>query len=304
MSNPPESIPLKEPIAQEAPPAEEATPPASTTVVMPSDETDPVPNSDFWSRFIIGFATFFLTVTFPLSGLASFRVISEYERGILFRLGRVLSKEALKPGLVFINPFIDTIRIVDMRIKTLNVLPQAILTRDSVTVTVDAVIYTRVTVPTDSVLNVENERQATVLLGQTTLRNILGTLTLAEILSERERIATHLQEVLDKSTDAWGVKVERVEITDVSLPQGMQRSMAAIAEAEREAKARVIAADSEKAASTALKEAAQEMAATPMAFQLRYLQTLNTISAENSSTIVFPLPMEFLNIFKPLIPAV
>uniref|UniRef100_A0A7E4WAP1 PHB domain-containing protein n=1 Tax=Panagrellus redivivus TaxID=6233 RepID=A0A7E4WAP1_PANRE len=278
----------------------ETTPP--TTAIMPSHETDPVPNTDFWSRLTIGATSFLMTISFPCCFKNNFQTIREYERGVWLRLGRLHKKEAVMPGLVAINPWIDSIYIVDMRIKTINVKPQSILTRDSVTITVDAVIYTRVTIPTDCVLNVENERYATELLGQTTLRNILGTMTLAEILSERERIAAHIREVLDEATDAWGVKVERVEIKDVSLPKTMQRSMAAIAEAEREAKARVINAESEKAASTALKEAAQEMAATPMAFQLRYLQTLNTISAENSSTVVFPLPMEFLNIFKPLIP--
>lgn len=170
-----------------------------------------------------------------------------------------------------------------------------ILSRDSVTVTVDAVIYTRIFNPLASVLNVVHEKQATELLGQTTLRNVLGTKSLAEILSHREAIAAEMKQVLDTATDAWGVKVERVEVKDVSLPQSMQRSMAAIAEAEREARARIIASESEEQASFALKRAAEGLSST--ALQLRYLQTLNTISAEHSSTIVFPFPMDLLQLF-------
>uniref|UniRef100_A0A7E4WCL3 PHB domain-containing protein n=1 Tax=Panagrellus redivivus TaxID=6233 RepID=A0A7E4WCL3_PANRE len=279
-----------------------ANPEAETSTVsitMPSANADPVPNADFLSRLMIGFSYFVITISFPVSLWFCFRVIREYERGVWLRLGRLAQKDPVRPGLQFVIPWIDQIRIVDMRVKTLNVMPQAILTRDSVTVSVDAVIYTRVMNPTSSVLNVTHEKYATELLGQTTLRNILGTMTLAEILAERERIASHMRAVLDEATDAWGVKIERVEVKDVSLPTALQRSMAAIAEAEREAKARIIAAESEKAASVALKAAALEMADTPTAFQLRYLQTLNTISAENSSTIVFPIPIELLSIFKP-----
>ncbi|CAF1027804.1 unnamed protein product [Adineta steineri] len=187
---------------------------------------------------------------------------------------------------------------VDLRTATFNVPPQEILTRDSVTVSVDAVVYSRVYNPVISVTNVKDTQYATQLLAQTTLRNILGTKSLQEILCDREIIAQSMQGHLDEGTEPWGVKVERVEIKDVRLPQSMQRSMAAEAEASREARAKVIAAEGEQKASRQLKEAADIIAQSPIALQLRYLQTLTHISAEKNSTIIFPIPIELLSLIK------
>ncbi|CAF4654798.1 unnamed protein product [Rotaria sp. Silwood1] len=194
------------------------------------------------------------------------------------------------PGLFFILPCVDTIMKIDLRTVTFDVPPQEILTRDSVTVSVDAVVYFRIFNPVISVTNVENSRVSTQLLAATTLRNILGTKTLQEILSDRENISHSMQTHLDEGTDPWGVKVERVEIKDVRLPVSMQRSMAAEAEAAREARAKIIAAEGEQKASRSLKEAADIISQSPIALQLRYLQTLTNISAEKNSTIVFPIP--------------
>ncbi|PIK62063.1 hypothetical protein BSL78_01074 [Apostichopus japonicus] len=169
-----------------------------------------------------------------------------------------------------------------------------ILSKDSVTIAVDAVVYSRVSNPTISITNVENYKRSTELLAQTTLRNILGTKSLGEILSDREQISHSIQSILDEATDPWGVKVERVEVKDVRLPVQLQRAMAAEAEASREARAKVIAAEGEHNASRALKEAADVIASSPAALQLRYLQTLNAISAEKNSTIIFPLPIEMM----------
>ncbi|CAF2941879.1 unnamed protein product [Rotaria sp. Silwood2] len=230
------------------------------------------------------------TIVFPVPIELLNLVVQEYERAVIFRLGRILQGGAKGPGLFFILPCLDSIVKVDLRTTTFNVPPQEILTRDSVTISVDAVVYSRVTDPTASVTKVNNVHSATQLLAQTTLRNILGTKTLQEILSDREAIAQNMQVQLDEGTGPWGVKVERVEITDVRLPQSMQRSMAAEAEATREARAKVIAAEGEQRASRQLKEAADVIATSPIALQLRYLQTLTQISAEKNSTIVFPIP--------------
>ncbi|CAF1177821.1 unnamed protein product [Rotaria sp. Silwood1] len=239
-----------------------------------------------------------IVMTFPFSLCLCIKVVQEYERAVILRLGRLLPGGAKGPGLFFILPCADTIIKVDLRTATFNVPPQEVLTRDSVTVSVDAVVYSRVFNPVISVTNVKNTQYATQLLAQTTLRNILGTKTLQEILSERETIATSMQAHLDEGTDPWGVKVERVEIKDVRLPQSMQRSMAAEAEASREARAKVIAAEGEQKASRQLKEAADVIAESPIALQLRYLQTLTQISAEKNSTIVFPIPVELLSLVK------
>ncbi|XP_038046881.1 mechanosensory protein 2-like [Patiria miniata] len=234
-------------------------------------------------------------LTVPVSLCFVFRTVQEYERAIIFRAGRLLPGGAKGPGLFFILPCIDEFRVVDLRTLSFDVPPQEILSKDSVTVTVDAVVYFRVQNPTMSIVNVENFKRSTELLSATTLRNVLGTKTLAEVLSSRESISSHMQSVLDEATDPWGVKVERVEIKDVRLPLMLQRAMAAEAEASREARAKVIAAEGEQNASRALKEAADIMAESPNALQLRYLQTLNTISAERNSTIIFPLPIDLLS---------
>ncbi|CAF2772122.1 unnamed protein product [Rotaria sp. Silwood2] len=214
------------------------------------------------------------------------------------RLGRIISGGAKGPGLFFILPCVDTIMKIDLRTVTFDVPPQEILTRDSVTVSVDAVVYFRIFNPVISVTNVENSRVSTQLLAATTLRNILGTKTLQEILSDRENISHSMQAHLDEGTDPWGVKVERVEIKDVRLPVSMQRSMAAEAEATREARAKIISAEGEQKASRSLKEAADIINQSPIALQLRYLQTLTSISAEKNSTIVFPIPIELLSLVK------
>jgi len=188
----------------------------------------------------------------------------------------------------------DSYTKVDLRTVSFDVPPQEVLTRDSVTVAVDAVVYYRVNNATMSITNVEDSNRSTRLLAATTLRNVLGTKNLSEILSDREHISSTMQVSLDEATDPWGIKVERVEVKDVRLPVQLQRAMAAEAEASREARAKVIAAEGEQKASRALKEAADVMIQSPAALQLRYLQTLNTISAEKNSTIIFPLPIDML----------
>ncbi|CAF1053539.1 unnamed protein product [Rotaria sordida] len=237
-------------------------------------------------------------LTFPFSLCIAIKVVQEYERAVLMRLGRILPGGAKGPGLFFVLPCVDTIIKVDLRTVTFDVPPQEILTRDSVTVSVDAVVYFRIFNPIISVTNVENSRYSTQLLAATTLRNILGTKTLQEILSDRENISHLMQAHLDEGTDPWGVKVERVEIKDVRLPVSMQRSMAAEAEASREARAKIIAAEGEQKASRSLKEAADVINESPIALQLRYLQTLTHISAEKNSTIVFPIPIELFRLVK------
>uniref|UniRef100_A0A7N6A3V7 Band 7 domain-containing protein n=1 Tax=Anabas testudineus TaxID=64144 RepID=A0A7N6A3V7_ANATE len=199
--------------------------------------------------------------------------------------------------LFFILPCTDSFINVDMRTITFDIPPQEVLTKDSVTVSVDGVVYYRVQNATLAVANITNADAATRLLAQTTLRNVLGTKNLAEILSDREEIAHTMQSSLDDATDDWGIKVERVEIKDVKLPLQLQRAMAAEAEASREARAKVIAAEGEMNASRALKEASLVIAESPSALQLRYLQTLNTIAAEKNSTIIFPLPLEMMQGF-------
>ncbi|GLH14047.1 Band 7 protein AGAP004871 [Gryllus bimaculatus] len=236
-------------------------------------------------------------LTLPFSLCVCFKVVQEYERAVIFRLGRLVSGGAKGPGIFFILPCIDAYARVDLRTRTYDVPPQEVLTKDSVTVSVDAVVYYRVSNATISVANVENAHHSTRLLAQTTLRNMLGTRPLHEILSDRDAISSSMQLTLDEATDAWGIKVERVEIKDVRLPVQLQRAMAAEAEAAREARAKVIAAEGEQKASRALREASEVIGDSPAALQLRYLQTLNTISAEKNSTIVFPLPIDLLTYF-------
>ncbi|XP_071948118.1 band 7 protein AGAP004871-like isoform X2 [Antedon mediterranea] len=233
--------------------------------------------------------------TLPFSLCVCIKVVQEYERAVIFRLGRLLPGGAKGPGIFFILPCIEDYTKVDLRTVSFDVPPQEILTRDSVTVSVDAVVYYRVQNATISIANVENANGSTRLLAQTTLRNVLGTKNLAEILSDRDNISTFMQSSLDEATDQWGIKVERVEIKDVRLPVQLQRAMAAEAEAAREARAKVIAAEGEQNASRALKEAADVIAESPAALQLRYLQTLSNISAEKNSTIIFPLPIELVS---------
>jgi len=232
-----------------------------------------------------------ILLTFPVSICFCIKIVQEYERAVIFRLGRVLSGSK-GPGMFFIIPCLDDFVKADLRTVTFDVPPQEILTKDSVTVTVDAVVYWRISNPMISVTNVENASRSTQLLAQTTLRNTMGTRTLSEILSDRENISMQMQGVIDEGTDPWGVKVERVEIKDVRLPIQLQRAMATEAEAAREARAKVIAAEGEHRASRALRDAAEVINESSSALQLRYLQTLTAISAEKNSTIIFPLPIE------------
>ncbi|KAF0038390.1 hypothetical protein F2P81_008874 [Scophthalmus maximus] len=228
---------------------------------------------------------------------ALLQIVQEYERAVIFRLGRITDRKAKGPGIFFVLPCTDSFVKVDLRTVSFDIPPQEILTKDSVTVCVDGVVYFRVSDPIASVANVSNADFATRLLAQTTLRNVLGTKNLSELLSDREGIAHSMQTSLDQATDDWGIKVERVEIKDVKLPHQLQRAMAAEAEASREARAKVIAAEGEMNASRALKEASLVIAESPSGLQLRYLQTLSTIAAEKNSTIIFPLPMDIISHF-------
>ncbi|CAG2108778.1 unnamed protein product, partial [Medioppia subpectinata] len=251
------------------------------------------------------FSIFLIVCTLPFSLFFCIKVVNEYERAIIFRLGRLVKGGARGPGLFFIIPCIDSYRCIDIRTVSFNVPPQQILSKDSVTVTVDAVVYYRVFNPTSTVCNVENYTYSTQLLAATSLRNILGTKSLSDILSDRASISSTLQVVLDEGTNPWGVKVERVEIKDAHLPVQMQRAMAAEAEASRDARAKVIAAEGEQRASRALKEAADVISESPAALQLRYLQTLATIATEKNSTIVFPIPLEMFKGFSaPSMPSI
>ncbi|OCT93076.1 stomatin [Xenopus laevis] len=243
---------------------------------------------------ILILSAFMAAITFPISIWFCVKIIQEYERAVVFRLGRIISGKAKGPGLMFVLPCTDTFMKVDLRVISFSIPPQEVLTKDSVTTTVDGVVYYNIESAIKAVANVNNVHVATQQLAQTTLRNILGTQTLSNILSNREEIAHNIQSILDNATHKWGVKVDRVEMRDVRLPVQMQRAMAAEAEAAREARAKVVAAEGEMNASRALKEAALVMAESPSALQLRYLQTLNTIAAENNSTIVFPLPIELM----------
>ncbi|XP_059094478.1 band 7 protein AGAP004871-like isoform X3 [Tigriopus californicus] len=252
-----------------------------------------------------GIAAFLLTalsvlliiVTMPFSLCLCIKVVTEYERAVIFRLGRLRKGGSKGPGIFTVIPCIDTYKCVDLRTVSFDVPPQEILTRDCVTISVDAVIYWRTSHSDRVICVVDNINHSTRLLAATTLRNVLGTKNLAEILSERETISHIMQSSLDEATDPWGVKVERVEIKDVRLPVQLQRAMAAEAEAAREARAKVIAAEGEQKASKALKEAADVIQESPAALQLRYLQTLNSIAAEHNSTIIFPMPMHLATRF-------
>ena len=227
----------------------------------------------------------------------SIRIVNEYERGVLFRLGRVDPGNLKGPGLRLLIPFIDRMQKVDLRTVTMDVPPQEVITKDNVTIKVNAVVYFNVMNPVTAVIKIANHFTATSLIAQTSLRNILGQHELDEILAEREKIGQALQKIIDEATDEWGVKVSTVEIKDIELPDIMRRAMARQAEAERERRAKVISADGEFQASQKLHEAAQIIEQTKTALQLRYLQTLVEIGAENSSTVVFPLPMELLSAF-------
>jgi erythrocyte band 7 integral membrane protein len=252
----------------------------------------------FFEGFLTVASVILIIITFPISIWSCIKMVKEYERAIIFRLGRVKKGGAVGPGLFFIIPCIDSIQVVDLRTVSFDVPPQEILTKDSVTVSVDAVVYYKIVSPYSAVCNVTNASSSTKLLASTTLRTILGTKTLQEILADREHTGVEMLKQLDEATDPWGIRVEKVEMKDVRLPQQLQRAMAAEAEATREARAKVIAAEGEQKAAKALKEASLIISESPSALQLRYLQTLTQISAEKNSTIIFPLPMELMNAFK------
>ncbi len=221
---------------------------------------------------------------------AAVKVAREYERGVVFRLGRLIGIKG--PGLFILIPFIDKAVKVDLRTVTLNVPPQEVITRDNVTVRVNAVAYFRVVDSSKAIVQVENYLRATSEISQTTLRSVLGQVELDDVLSDREKINLQLQEIIDRQTEPWGVKVSTVEVKDVELPAPMQRAMSRQAEAERERRAKVIAADGEFEASEKISQAAAVIAREPGAMQLRYLQTMLEMSDEQSSTIVMPFPME------------
>ena len=239
---------------------------------------------------IIVAALLFLLVLFLISAI---KVAREYERGIIFRLGRLLP-EPKGPGLFLLIPIIDRMVKVDLRTITLNIPPQEVITKDNVPARVNAVAYFRIVDPKAAVVQVENYMVATSQIAQTTLRAVLGQHVLDELLSEREKINSILQEIIDEATGPWGIKVSIVEVKDVEIPAGMQRAMARQAEAERERRAKVINAEGEFQASERLKDAANVIEEHPVALQLRYLQTLLEIGAENATTIVFPVPVDLL----------
>jgi len=237
----------------------------------------------------------------PITWFFCIRVFEQYERGVVFRLGKVL-KRPKGPGIFYFLPFVDTYSNVDLRIRTIDVMPQEMMTKDSVTCTVNAVIYYRIRDPIKSIIQVEDSRTATAQFAQTTLRSVVGENELDALLSKRDQINTRITEILEKATDSWGVHVTAVEIKDVVLPKDMQRAMASQAEAERERRAKVISAEGEQQAAATLLKAAQKMTRNDTSMQLRYLQTLTQISTEKNQTIVFPLPVEALQRFlKPQI---
>ncbi len=227
---------------------------------------------------------------------ATVKVAREYERGVVFRLGRLLPTPK-GPGLFILIPVIDRMVKVDLRTVTLNVPPQEVITRDNVPVRVNAVAYFRIVEPNAAIVQVENYMVATSQIAQTTLRSVLGQHQLDELLAERDKINQLLQGIVDEATSPWGIKVSVVEVKDVEIPSDMQRAMARQAEAERERRAKIISAEGEYQASERLRDAAAVMATEPITIQLRYLQTLLEIGATNSSTIVFPIPIEFIEAF-------
>lgn len=223
------------------------------------------------------------------------RIVREYERGVIFRLGRLIGAKG--PGLFFLIPIVDKMIKIDLRTLTMDVPAQEVITKDNVTVKVNAVVYFRVMNPNDAVTKVENYLVATSQIAQTTLRSVLGQVELDELLAEREKISQNLQKIIDQLTDPWGIKVSVVEIKDVELPEQMKRAMAKQAEAERERRAKVIAAEGEFQASDKLSKAAMVISKDPTALQLRFLQTLVEVGAENNSTILFPVPIDVLEPF-------
>ncbi len=249
---------------------------------------------DFIVWIIIGVVALILLST-------SIKIVNEYERGVIFRLGRLTGAKG--PGIFFIIPIIDRMVRVDLRVVTMDVPPQDIITKDNVTVKVNAVVYFRVVDPQSSVVKVLDHIRATSQISQTTLRNVLGQSELDELLASREKLNQVLQKIIDEHTGPWGVKVSTVEIKDVELPENMRRSMASQAEAERERRAKIIHADGEFQASERLAQAGAIISREPTTLQLRYLQTLTEIANEKTNTIIFPLPIELLKAFSGILNA-
>jgi len=237
---------------------------------------------------------FIVILLAALAAAASVRILREYERAVVFRLGRLIGAKG--PGVVLLVPLIDRMVRVSLRTQTLNIPAQDVITCDNVPARVDAVAYFRVVDPRSSIVEIENFRQATSMIAQTTLRAVLGKADLDALLSQREQLNEHLQQIIDEQTEPWGIKVTTVEIRDVGIPSAMQRAMAKQAEAERERRAKVIAAEGEFQASERLKDAANVMSENPITLQLRFLQTMLEMSSERSSTLILPLPLE---LFKP-----
>lgn len=238
--------------------------------------------------FVVVIIVFFLA--------SAIKVLNEYERGVIFRLGRVLGAPK-GPGLIILIPIVDRMVKVSLRTVVLDIPPQDVITRDNVTIKVNAVVYFRVVDALKAIIDVENFLYATSQLSQTTLRSVLGQAELDDLLAHREKLNERLQEILDAHTESWGIKVSNVEVKNVDLPQEMQRAIARQAEAERERRAKIISAEGEYQASTKLSEASEILSKNPMALQLRYMQTLIEISQEKNSTIIFPLPIDLVKMF-------
>ena len=239
---------------------------------------------------------FFLIVGLYI--ISSVKILNEYERGVIFRLGKLL-QQTKGPGVILVFAPIDRIVRVSLRTIVMDVPPQDVITRDNVSVKVNAVVYFRVMEPKRAIVEVENFHYATSQLAQTTLRSVLGQVELDGLLSEREQLNQNLQQILDQHTDPWGIKVSAVEVKHVDLPPDMQRAMARQAEAEREKRAKIIHADGEYSASEKLSQAARVISTEPAAITLRYLQTLTEIASEKNSTVVFPIPMELIHLLTP-----
>ena len=233
-----------------------------------------------------------LVLAFVISGI---KILKEYERGVIFRLGRLVASRG--PGIIYVIPFIEKMQRIELRTVTMDVPPQDVITKDNVSVKVSAVLYFRVIDPNKAVVDVADYLFATSQLAQTTLRSVCGQAELDELLAEREKINTHIQEILDAQTDPWGIKVVTVEVKQIDLPQEMQRAIARQAEAERERRAKVINAEGEFQAAQKLTDASAVISQHPMALQLRFLQTLTEMASENNSTTVFPLPIDLISPF-------
>jgi regulator of protease activity HflC (stomatin/prohibitin superfamily) len=238
---------------------------------------------------------FFLIVFLLILAASAIKILREYERGVIFRLGRLIGAKG--PGLIFIIPGIDKLLRISLRLVTLDIPPQDVITRDNISIKVNAVVYFRVIDPNKAVVEVENYLYATSQLAQTTLRSVVGQADLDELLSQRDKINLKLQDILDKHTEPWGIKVSLVETKQVDLPENMQRAIAKQAEAEREKRAKIIHADGEFQAAEKLSQAANIISVNPAALQLRFLQTLAEVSTEKNSTIIFPVPIDIISAF-------